>query len=178
MLNDLTKVLRRSYDGRAWHGPALTEALAGVDAAAAAARPIADAHTIAELVHHVAAWTREVARRLGGAPPRMPVEGDWPDPSVPMDAARWERLRAELAEARGALVAALGAFPAERLGERVGDVSEAALGGASTFAQTVIGLAEHNAYHGGQVVLLRRLIDGGRLTGYGPTPDAATITES
>src|SRR5271169_5472946 len=48
--------LRRAFDGDAWHGPALLELLADVDAAAAAATPLADAHSIWELVLHVAAW--------------------------------------------------------------------------------------------------------------------------
>jgi hypothetical protein len=38
--------LKRAVGGDAWHGPALMETLLGVDATAAAARPISNAHTI------------------------------------------------------------------------------------------------------------------------------------
>jgi uncharacterized damage-inducible protein DinB len=174
----VARALRRSFDGGAWHGPALADALDGVDARAALARPIADGHTIWELTHHVAAWTREVARRLGGAPPRAPVEGDWPAPRADADEAAWAALRAELTAARDAVLAALAAFPAERLDERVAAGGDASLGALATWGQMVVGLAEHNAYHGGQIVLLRRMVDGTRLGGYGPRPDDATITES
>src|SRR5215831_15844308 len=58
--------LRRAFDGSAWHGPALLEILAGVDAATAASRPIANVHSIWELVLHIAVWDRSGLVRLGG----------------------------------------------------------------------------------------------------------------
>ena len=58
--------LRRAFDGEAWHGDSLFEILEGVTAAQAAARPVKNAHTIWELVLHIAAWDGAVLRRLGG----------------------------------------------------------------------------------------------------------------
>ena len=52
----IAEQLRRMYEGPAWHGPALLEALAGVTADQAGERPIAGAHTVHELVAHLAAW--------------------------------------------------------------------------------------------------------------------------
>jgi hypothetical protein len=48
--------LRRAFDGSAWHGPALLELLEDVDAATAAAKPLAHVHSIWELVLHIAVW--------------------------------------------------------------------------------------------------------------------------
>ncbi len=59
--------LRRAFDGDAWHGDSVLEILNGVTAAQAAARPITHAHSIWELVLHIAAWDGVVLRRLGGA---------------------------------------------------------------------------------------------------------------
>src|SRR5208283_2460455 len=59
--------MRRAFDGEAWHGDSLTEILEGVTAARAAAHPITGAHSIWELVLHIAAWDGAVLRRLGGA---------------------------------------------------------------------------------------------------------------
>src|SRR5260370_6281051 len=56
--------LKRAFDGEAWHGPALMEILADVDAATAAARPISTAHSIWELVLHVAAWEQVITTRI------------------------------------------------------------------------------------------------------------------
>ncbi len=64
--------LSRAFDGNAWHGPALLELLADIDAATAAAKPLADAHSIWELVLHVAAWDGAALVRLmarNGSPP-------------------------------------------------------------------------------------------------------------
>ena len=159
----LRSVLRRSYDGQSWHGPSLADVLGGVDAAAAIARPIAGGHTIWELTHHLAAWTREVARRLRGAAPGWPPEGDFPAPgdvpAAPDDAA-WARLRDALTSARAEVLDALAAFPEERLHERMEPTPGTDPSARPSFAGTIIGLAEHNAYHGGQIMLLRRAIAG------------------
>src|SRR6185503_11258356 len=58
--------LNRAFDGEAWHGPALMEILEGIDGARAAARPVAKAHCIWELVVHLAGWEQVVCRRLQG----------------------------------------------------------------------------------------------------------------
>jgi hypothetical protein len=63
----LADQIRRAFDGEAWHGDALVEVLSNVSAAQAAARPIKNAHTIWEIVLHIAAWDRAVLRRIGGA---------------------------------------------------------------------------------------------------------------
>ena len=70
--------MRRAYEGGAWHGPSIREALSGVDAAKAATRPIANAHTIWEIALHLSAWTDVVRRRIEGAALSEPEEGDWP----------------------------------------------------------------------------------------------------
>ena len=70
--------LRRSVEGDAWYGPSLREALDGVTAERAAARPIAGGHTIWELALHISAWADVVRRRLEGEKIAEPDEGDFP----------------------------------------------------------------------------------------------------
>lgn len=155
----LLDTLRRSFDGDAWHGPSLADALRGVDARAASARPVAGAHSIWELALHVDAWTREVTRRLGGAPAGDPIEGDWRAAPVPADDGAWAAVAAGLHSARAAFLAALTAFPADQLDRAVpasGQPDEHVR--PPTYAATIAGLAEHNAYHCGQIALLRRAL--------------------
>src|SRR5688500_993915 len=57
---------RRAHEGEAWHGPSLKELLGDVTAEEAAARPVAGAHSILELVQPSAAWERVARRRLAG----------------------------------------------------------------------------------------------------------------
>jgi len=133
--------IRRAYDGNPWHGLSVTAILDGVTAAEAAARPIPDAHTIWELVLHMAAWAGEVTRRLGGAAPAEPAEGDWPAMPAARSEAAWAEAKARLGEAHADLTAAVAAIEQ--------------ISGAE--AHTANGLLQHDAYHSGQVSLLLKL---------------------
>ena len=90
---------RRAVNGPAWHGPSILEILKGVTARHAAARPLAEAHSIWELVVHASAWTDIVRRRLEGtAPKRITAAMNWP--KVGSTSARdWRRAVSELERA-------------------------------------------------------------------------------
>ena len=45
--------ISRAFRGESWHGPSVREVLASVSAEDAAAHPIADAHSIWEIVLHL-----------------------------------------------------------------------------------------------------------------------------
>jgi uncharacterized damage-inducible protein DinB len=147
--------VRRASSGDPWHGCAIKEILTGVDARAAAGKPLAGAHSIWEIVLHITAWTREVARRIKGAAPQQPIEGDWPAVAVTSPEA-WETARLELHKAHELLVAALRDFPESRLDECVGEVRNAPLGTGVSYYQTLHGLVQHDAYHAGQIALLKK----------------------
>jgi uncharacterized damage-inducible protein DinB len=153
--------LRRAVLGDAWHGPAFGELLGDVTAAEAAARPVAGAHGVWEIVLHVTAWAGEVRRRLGGGVPSLPAEGDWPPVPAEGGGAEWERARRDVEAAHDALLDAVAAFPEERLGEAVTTERSASLGTGVTFAAMLHGVAQHLAYHGGQVALLKRALRPG-----------------
>lgn len=146
---------RRSCWTDAWHGASLGALLRDVDAETAASHPIPGAHSIWEVVLHLTGWTDEVGRRLEGHEPGQPPAGDWPAPPEPT-AASWQAALDGLAAAQGRLEARLLAFPAARLAERVGSVRDAPLGTGVSFEGMLNGLLQHNAYHGGQIALLRR----------------------
>lgn len=145
----LADQLERSFRGGAWHGPALAEALEGVDAAAAAARPLAAAHSIAEIVGHVAFWLDTAAGRLAGEDPArgLPEGADWPLIGEGEDA--WQ----------GSLDALDAAH--RRLHALVAALDDTALDGPvagcdPTVRGLLLGVLQHNAYHGGQIALLRK----------------------
>ena len=146
---------RRSCWTDPWHGPSLGTLLRDVEAQTAAAHPIAGGHSIWEVVLHLTAWTAEVARRLEGHAPAIPSEGDWPAPAE-ADAAHWHAALDALADAQARFEAQLSAFPASRLPERVGGDRDAPLGTGVSFQGMISGALQHNAYHGGQIALLRR----------------------
>ena len=148
--------IRRSHHGDPWHGPGVADVLSGVTAAQAAARPIPGAHSIWELVLHLAAWRGEVARRVARGEFRQPPEGDWP--AVGSGEAAWRAAKARLAAAEKKLQRALAAFPRARLGRVVGGERDAPLGTGVTYRVMLHGVAQHDAYHAGQVSLLRRAL--------------------
>ena len=156
--------LRRMYTGEAWHGPSLSEALEGVSAMQAAARPLAGAHSIYELTHHVAAWIGEVHDRLGGKTPGSPADGDFPPPDTRVDDAAWKFVRERLDTRHRALMDAVARFDATRLDQPV-DPATGPEGG--TFYQLLHGLVQHNAYDAGQMMLLKRGLVESRELGVG-----------
>ena len=85
--------LRRAFEGRAWHGPSLFELLRNVGPSTAAAKPLPNAHSIWELVLHIAAWDEAVRRRLGGAKLKVTALQNFPrvpEPPTHRDSARSE----------------------------------------------------------------------------------------
>lgn len=158
----LSEQVGLAHAGPAWHGAALSENLSGIDAQQAASRPLPDAHSIWEIVLHIISWTREVTRRLEGAQPAQPVEADWP-PVGSVSEEGWTGVRQALGQAHTALAAAVNRFPEGRWGERVGGERDAPLGTGVSYAAMVAGLLQHDAYHGGQIGLLRKTLGrGGR----------------
>ena len=139
--------LRRAYRGEAWHGPALRELLEGVTAERAAARPLPGAHSIWELVLHVAAWQGVVLRRVGGEDAREPEEGDWSDVAEP-DEARWREALARLDESTERLIEAVTGLADSRLEEGIG---------RATLYAHLHGIIQHNLYHAGQIALLKKI---------------------
>ena len=145
--------LRRVLDGEAWDGPPLRLALAGLPDAAWDARPIPGAHTIHELVLHLAVWLDAAARRAGGDVGDVPDADDFPPPGAPADA--HDRLDAAAAR----LDAVLAALDPSAL-------DAPTPGRYWTAYETAQGTVEHVAYHTGQIVLLRRALGLAPPTGY------------
>jgi uncharacterized damage-inducible protein DinB len=151
--------LRRSLHGPAWHGPALLEALRDTTYNEAIVHPVGEAHGVAEIAVHCAAWLEEVARRLDGSAPRMPARGDWCAASG-FSRADWEQALHDVEAAGHALDAHLDALPADRLlaicGEH--DTHDAPLGSGVRLAAMINGVIQHNGYHAGQVVMLTKAL--------------------
>jgi hypothetical protein len=106
---------------------------------------------------HMTGWTREVARRLEGGEPSQPAEGDWPSIGRVSEPG-WTQAREALGEAHAALAAAVARFPEARWSEPVGGAHDAALGTGVSHAAMLTGLLQHDAYHGGQIGLLRKAL--------------------
>jgi uncharacterized damage-inducible protein DinB len=147
--------LQREHEGDPWHGSPLKAILQGIDAQRAAARPLADAHSIWELVLHVTSWKNETARRIRGAVACMPIEGDWPETGSATED-RWQQAIARLEAAHKDLIAAVKAFPDDKLYEPTNDTRSAPLGTGVSHYVLLHGIVQHDVYHAGQIALLKK----------------------
>jgi len=143
--------LRRAFQGEAWHGPSVLEILSGVDAGAAAARPLPGAHGIWEIVLHIAVWDDVARRRMSGEAVEPTPAQDWPAVTDTSPGA-WQRTVHHLTQAHDALIRAVSAFSDSRLLERVPGKEPA----YNTFYFMLHGVVQHELYHAGQIALLRK----------------------
>jgi len=155
--------LVRAHDGDPWHGSPVKAILDGVTAEEAAWTPSADVHSIWELVLHLTGWRNEVARRASGAPAAEPEDGDWP----PVGAATPDRWRAALAAfdaAHARLVQAARKVTDADLIAPSNDPRHRPRGTGVTYYELFHGIVQHDAYHAGQMALLKKLRTSGEPT--------------
>ena len=141
--------LRRSYEGEAWHGPSLRELLEDVTAERAAAKPLAGAHSIWEVVLHIDAWELAALAVVGGS--RFDVlsgDADWPPPRE-TSAEAWQAALDRLESTTRELVAMIRAMDDARLEESAG-------GREFNLYFLLHGVVQHNLYHAGQIALLKK----------------------
>ena len=135
----LLRILDDAYERKAWHGTNLRGSLRGLTAQQALWRPGPGRHNIWELAVHCAYWKYTVRRYLTGEKrgsfPRsgsnwLPPGKSWPDD-----------LRL-LAEEHRALRSA---------------IAQATLRQLTKLEKLIYGVAAHDAYHTGQIQLIKRL---------------------
>lgn len=154
----LVQWLRESYGGGAWHGPAVRTALRGVDARLALWRPAPGRHNLWELVLHLAYARHRILIRIADPPhppfPRALAAAWWPKLPEEQTEAAWRADLALLQTLQRRLLDVLPRVPAARL-------ASPRPGQRRTRAHEVLGVAMHDAYHAGQVQLIRRLSERG-----------------
>jgi uncharacterized damage-inducible protein DinB len=149
--------LKRAYEGQAWHGPSLLEALSGVTAAQAIAQPIPNGHSIWQLVLHIAAWMDAVRERIENGPVAEPTDGDWP-PIADVSEAGWQATLALLATRQQALLSVIENATDEQLHRRLGAAHDPVSASGYSMYYNLHGVIQHNLYHVGQIVLLKKLL--------------------
>jgi len=140
--------LRRAFAGESWHGPAVEEVLEGMTAEIARARPIAAAHSIWEIVLHIAAWEDVVRRWIQGEKGTLTPEQNWPEVSDTSEAA-WARALTTLREGHGRLLEAAARLHDEQLDEPLGEK-------APSRYVLLHGVIQHDLYHAGQIAVLKK----------------------
>jgi uncharacterized damage-inducible protein DinB len=142
--------LRRAYGGNAWHGPSLKEILSGVTVEMAVAKPSGGAHSIWEIVLHIAQWETVVRRRLNGGVIDLPPEEDWPVAKV-ATAEAWKNTLKELEygnkELRKTVILLTDS-----------DLEKTVPGQRYSNYFMLHGVIQHDLYHAGQIALLKKAL--------------------
>lgn len=137
------------HDGNAWHGPSLTESLTGITAEQAAARPVPSAHSIWEIVNHIAGWENVWRRRFQGDPNAFePEEGDFPGGTEVSEPA-WQTTVVRLNEIHRQLIDDIAALTVDHLDANLPNRDY-------TYRFLLRGAVRHHVYHTGQIGLLRK----------------------
>ena len=160
-VEQLLALIDEAYAGPAWHGPCLRGALRGVTSEQAAWRPAPGRHNIWEIAVHAAYWKYAVRRRLLGEKGGNFGEkgSNWFNRPLTRTASRTE---AEDAKIWRRDLTALGRAHQE-LREAVIKINPAAFdrrsaGNRQTPRRMIAGIALHDAYHAGQIQVLKRLM--------------------
>jgi hypothetical protein len=166
MDKNLVCALNNSFQGRGWQGPTLLGSIRGVTAKEAGVTPVPLKHSIWQVVLHAAYWKYAVCLRIAksgvvvrGVPcddageltfPRSP--SNFPDlPEKPTDASWRDDVRL-LKDFHEGLVDAVGCLSTRQL-------DSIPPGGKSrTLRLVILGAAAHDAYHSGQIQLIKRLV--------------------
>jgi uncharacterized damage-inducible protein DinB len=142
----------RAFAGDAWHGPNLTRVLEGVTAREAAERPIDGAHSIWELVNHIAAWNEIMRRELEGEAMEVSTEMDWP-PVGDVSESAWKAALEKLRENRARIRKKVATLRDEELNEKPVARTE------NTRYVMLHGLVQHDLYHAGQIAILKKAFE-------------------
>jgi len=147
----LADQIRRAFDGDAWHGDSVLEILEGINAKTAVAKPVHGAHSIWEILLHVAAWDEVIIRRAHGNVVELTDVENFPLISDTSEAA-WQATISKVKAKHAELVKTVEAFPVSRLQERVPGKKEE----YHNFYYMFSGIVQHELYHAGQIALLKK----------------------
>ncbi|HMD36637.1 MAG TPA: DinB family protein, partial [Vicinamibacterales bacterium] len=109
------------------------------------------------LVLHMTAWRNEVALRATGKPAGEPEAGDYPPVGEPTDA-RWHAALAALDASHEHLATVVRGMSDEQLWAATNDPRNRPLGIGDTCYEVLHGIVQHDAYHAGQIAILKRTL--------------------
>ena len=147
----LAEAVEHSMSGPMWHGPSLAELIGDLTPAQASARPVKNGHTIWELVLHLAVWNEIVRKGLTEA--HDPSEDEqWPKiPESSADA--WRSAVQSMKDAHRDLAADVAELSDEAIKAHAPNRDH-------SVAVMIHGIIEHDAYHGGQIAMLKKAVTG------------------
>ena len=159
-MNEIDRIAAQvasGYRDGAWPGVSVRDLLRSLSPAEAAAHPVPSAHSAWEIALHLAFWHDVIRRRLGGEAIDYTNDEDWPKPESPTEA-NWQAVLEELDRTHGTLLDTVRRLKPDKLDEMVP-------GKPFNVYFMLHGIPQHDLYHGGQVMLLRKALAATRGAG-------------
>jgi uncharacterized damage-inducible protein DinB len=123
--------------------------LSDVDAVTAAATLVPNAHSIWELLLHIAAWDGAALVRLAGQKCQPTGTDNFPLVPRKVTKAAWRKAIADMKRTHDRLVKTVASLPESRLRDRCP-------GKRYDLYHLLHGIAQHELYHAGQIALLKK----------------------
>lgn len=148
-------LLNTTYEGEeAWHGPSVVDVLRGVTPDMAGQRIAPNTHSIAELVFHMTSWRIFCVKKMQGDELFDITTPDKNFGALPdkIDDFEWEALEMELSLSQEELI--------NELDKRDDDefLEDIVPGRAYTYYDMLHGIINHDMYHSGQIMILRKAL--------------------
>lgn len=135
----LLEQLRTTHNQKEWFAPANT-AVAGLTADQASWRDSKGNHSVGQLAYHLAFWDREELAKFKGEP-EVKYSGNNDDTFNGFDPKKWDETVKQLDEVMTGWEKAVEAADDKKIAE---------------WASTIAHIGAHNAYHVGEMVLVRK----------------------
>ncbi|MEP6675734.1 MAG: DinB family protein [Ferruginibacter sp.] len=151
-MNEINNIVKQFTDlqhGECWIGVNFKEALHEVNAATAAKKISGEINSVWQLVNHIIYWRNTVVIRLNGSNDRPPFV-DFLLPET-LDEEHWKQTLHDFEAAYHQLRSAIHNFKEEQL-------HKPSVKAGQTNFELLVGSLQHDAYHLGQIVLLKKLI--------------------
>ena len=114
-------------------------------------KPVKGAHSIWELLLHIAAWDDAVRRHIGGEAVDLGDDQNFP-PVKEVSEAVWRQAIESVKQTHNELIKAVAIFPDARLQDPVPGKTE----NYYNFFYLFSGIVQHEIYHAGQISLLKK----------------------
>jgi uncharacterized damage-inducible protein DinB len=143
----IAKLFEAFYDGECWVGINFQQAIKGIDETLAARKRDDAFNSIWQLVNHIIYWRKTVMIRLQGVLGNPPISDFYQPEKADMQS--WKETLLHFEEVQNELVKTIRAFPPTQL-------DKASPKRAQTNYQLLIGCLQHDCYHMGQIILLKK----------------------
>lgn len=146
--HELARHIREIHFGNNWTDSDMTSVLKDVTWQQAVAKPIPNANNIAVLVFHTNFYLNIVHRRIKGKIPQFDHEDSFIVTPIQSEA-NWQAVLQKTWDDAEAFAQTVEKLP-------VGHLNKIVMSNQSSFYKNIQGVVEHNHYHLGQIVLLKK----------------------